>query len=203
MKLTTNDLEFIKFVKRECRRTKIKCIFKNTKSVKLSEENNTRCSGYFDSENRELVVAMKHPQALAIIVHEYCHLTQWEEQIPLWKKADIALIKIDDWLNGKRIHNIRQHLSIARNLELDNEKRSVQTIRKWKLSIDLDLYIKRANAYIHFYNYLYYSRSWSKPSNTPYTNKRIVRLMSSRFNMKYDDLSPKIHKIFTDENIGF
>ena len=28
MKLTTNDLEFIKFVKRECRRTKIKCIFK-------------------------------------------------------------------------------------------------------------------------------------------------------------------------------
>lgn len=201
MKLTTNDLEFIKFVKRECRRTKIKCIFKNTKSVKLSEENNIRCSGYFDSENRELVVAIKHPQALAIIVHEYCHLTQWEEQIPLWKKSDIALTKIDDWLNGKRIHNIRQHLSIARDLELDNEKRSAKTIRKWKLSINVKEYIQKANSYIHFYNYIYYTRRWSKPKNTPYTNKQIQALMSDRFNMRYDMLPTKIHNAFVAAKI--
>jgi len=196
-----NDLAFIDFVKQECKRVGIKCILKNVKSVKLSEGSNARCSGYFDSENKELVVSMKRPDSLAILVHEYCHLTQWEEQIPLWKKADISLTKIDEWLCGKEIRNIKKHLAIARDLELDNEKRSAKMIRKWKLSINIKDYIQKANSYIHFYNYIYYTRKWSKPRNTPYTNKQIQAIMSDRFNMRYDVLPEKIHNAFVAAKI--
>jgi len=196
-----NDLAFIDFVKQECKRVGIKCILKNVKSVKLSEGSNARCSGYFDSENKELVVSMKRPDSLAILVHEYCHLTQWEEQIPLWKKADVSLTKIDEWLCGKEIRNIKKHLAIARDLELDNEKRSVKMIRKWKLSINIKDYIQKANSYIHFYNYIYYTRKWSKPRNTPYTNKQIQAIMSDRFNMRYDVLPEKIHNAFVAAKI--
>ena len=196
-----NDLAFIDFVKQECKRVGIKCILKNVKSVKLSEGSNARCSGYFDSENKELVVSMKRPDSLAILVHEYCHLTQWEEQIPLWKKADVSLTKIDEWLCGKEIRNIIKHLAIARDLELDNEKRSAKMIRKWKLSINIKDYIQKANSYIHFYNYIYYTRKWSKPRNTPYTNKQIQAIMSDRFNMRYDVLPEKIHNAFVAAKI--
>ena len=196
-----NDFAFIDFVKQECKRVGIKCILKNVKSVKLSEGSNARCSGYFDSENKELVVSMKRPDSLAILVHEYCHLTQWEEQIPLWKKADISLTKIDEWLCGKEIRNIKKHLAIARDLELDNEKRSAKMIRKWKLSINIKDYIQKANSYIHFYNYIYYTRKWSKPRNTPYTNKQIQAIMSDRFNMRYDVLPEKIHNAFVAAKI--
>ena len=196
-----NDLAFIDFLKQECKRVGIKCILKNVKSVKLSEGSNARCSGYFDSENKELVVSMKRPDSLAILVHEYCHLTQWEEQIPLWKKADVSLTKIDEWLCGKEIRNIKKHLAIARDLELDNEKRSVKMIRKWKLSINIKDYIQKANSYIHFYNYIYYTRKWSKPRNTPYTNKQIQAIMSDRFNMRYDVLPEKIHNAFVAAKI--
>jgi len=196
-----NDLAFIDFVKQECKRVGIKCILKNVKSVKLSEGSNARCSGYFDSENKELVVSMKRPDSLAILVHEYCHLTQWEEQIPLWKKADVSLTKIDEWLCGKEIRNIKKHLAIARDLELDNEKRSAKMIRKWKLSINIKDYIQKANSYIHFYNYIYYTRKWSKPRNTPYTNKQIQAIMSDRFNMRYDVLPEKIHNAFVAAKI--
>mgnify|MGYP003337777750 FL=1 len=196
-----NDFAFIDFVKQECKRVGIKCILKNVKSVKLSEGSNARCSGYFDSENKELVVSMKRPDSLAILVHEYCHLTQWEEQIPLWKKADVSLTKIDEWLCGKEIRNIKKHLAIARDLELDNEKRSVKMIRKWKLSINIKDYIQKANSYIHFYNYIYYTRKWSKPRNTPYTNKQIQAIMSDRFNMRYDVLPEKIHNAFVAAKI--
>ena len=74
MKLSTTDLEFIAYVKQECKRLGIKCMLRPTKSIKLGTT--SRCSGYFDSENKELVVAMKQKGSLSILVHEYCHLTQ-------------------------------------------------------------------------------------------------------------------------------
>ncbi len=199
--MTKNDLAFIQYVKQECKRTGITCIFKNTKSITLNKELNTKCSGYFDSENKELVVSMKHADALSLLVHEYCHLTQWEEGIPLWEKAGTSGMKLDEWLEGKRIKNIKTHIAVVRDLELDNEKRSVKMIKKWDLSINIKKYTKRANAYIHFYNYLFHTRRWSKPTNSPYTNKQVIKIMSYQFNMDYSKLSDKIYKTFVAAKI--
>ena len=109
--------------------------------------------------------------------------------------------KIDNWLGGKRVHNIKKHLAVSRDLELDNERRTVKLINKWKLSIDVKDYVKKANSYVHFYNWMYYSRKWSSPGNSPYTNSDIQAVMSTRFNMKYDELTPRVYNAFAKANI--
>lgn len=193
------DKEFIKYVKQECKKHNIKCILKNTQSVKLSDS--SRCSGYFDGV--QLVVAMNRPDAMLILVHEYCHLTQWAEKLPLWGECEDedSHNKVEEWLVGENVHNIEKYMGLCRDLELDNEKRSVKLIKQFNLKIDTELYIKKANAYVQFYNYMLYSRKWSKPANSPYKNKRLLDAMPSKFNMDYTKISKRILKIFEEEGI--
>lgn len=194
-----NEKEFIKFVKQECKKHNIKCILKNTKTVKLDET--SRCSGYFDEEN--LVVAMNRPDAIQILVHEYGHLTQWAEQCDVWIQCgkNESHDKLYRWLNGEKVRNIQKAIALCRDLELDNERRSVKLIKKFNLNVDIDLYIKKANAYVQFYNYLMVSRKWCKPNNSPYKNRRLLRVMPAKFNMDYKKLSKKVLRIFIEENI--
>lgn len=198
----SKEQAFVKWIKKECKKYKVKCSLRNTSYLVVS--NNIRCSGYFSDEDEKapvLAVAMKNPQWLEILVHEYCHLTQWIDGIDLWKKADKSLVLVDEWLSGKTVCNINYHLSVARDLELDNEKRSVALIKKWDLNIDVENYIKKANAYIQFYNYLKKTRRWSKPNNQPYKNEEIVNIMSTKFNMNYKKMSKRVEKVFINENI--
>lgn len=192
--------EFIKHVKQECKKHNINCVLKNTKTVKLTDDND-RCSGYFDEES--LVVAMNRPDALQILVHEYCHLTQWVEQCDSWVASvkNESHDKLYRWLAGEDIKDIKKAISICRDLELDNEKRAIKMIKRFNLPIDIDIYIKKANAYVQYYNYLPISRKWCSPKNTPYKNNRLVELMSSKFNMNYNKLTKRLLKAFTEENI--
>ena len=192
--------EFIKHVKQECKKHNIKCVLKNTKTVKLTDDND-RCSGYFDEEH--LVVAMNRPDALQILVHEYCHLTQWVEQCDIWITSvkNESHDKLYRWLAGEEVKGIEKAISICRDLELDNEKRAVKMIKYFNLPIDIDIYIKKANAYVQYYNYLLISRKWCSPKNSPYKNDRLVEAMSSKFNMNYNKLTKKLLKAFTEENI--
>jgi len=190
---------FIAFVKAECRKEGVKCDLRNTYYVKVSDS--IQASGYFDESVPILVCSMNRKDSIEILVHEYGHLTQWRENIPLWKKANDANLAIDEWLGGKNIRNIEKHIANARDLELDNEKRSAKLIKEFELPINVENYIKKANSYIHFYNYLLISRKWSNSKNSPYSNKRIMEIMSPKFNMGYKKLSKKIEKIFIEEGI--
>jgi hypothetical protein len=195
-----NTKEFIKHVKLECKKHNVKCILKNTKTVKLTDDND-RCSGYFDEEN--LVVAMNRPDAIQILVHEYCHLTQWVEQCDLWVASvkNESHDKLYRWLAGEEVKGIEKAISICRDLELDNEKRAVKVIKRFNLPVDIDIYIKKANAYVQYYNYILLSRKWCNPKNTPYKNERLVEAMSTKFNMDYSKLTNKLLKIFEEEKI--
>ena len=199
MKYTKNEKDFITHVKSECRKYGFKCSLRQVKYVKLSK--GIKCSGWFDEDKKELVVSMNRPDWIEIMAHEYCHLTQYIDGIPLWKKSIESLTLVDEWFEGKNIKNVSKHLGNCRDLELDNEKRTVKLIKKFNLNVDLDNYIKKANAYVHFYNYLKISRRWSKPENSPYKNKRLKAAMSNKFNMNYKKLPVKIEKIFREENI--
>ena len=199
MRYTKDQLKFIEFVKTECKKHNFKCSLRNVKYVKLSKE--IRCSGWFDETDRELVVSMNRPDWIEILAHEYSHLTQYVDKIPLWQKSIESLNKVDEWFEGKKIRNIDRHLGYCRDLELDNEKRTVKLIKKFKLSVDLDNYVRKANSYVQFYNYLKISRRWCKPENSPYKNKRLLSAMPNKFNMNYKKLPIRIEKIFREENI--
>jgi len=86
---TAKDLDFIKYVKSRCKEHGVKCFLSNTKSVKLQE--GVRCSGYFDETVPVLASSMNREDWKEILAHEYCHLTQWVEQIPLWVQAETSL----------------------------------------------------------------------------------------------------------------
>jgi hypothetical protein len=200
-----NDKAFIQFVKDECKRLGVKTHIKDVKYVKLSPT--IKCSGYFDEadpvKGAILAASMGKPDGLEILVHEYCHLTQWQDGFHLWKKAGRALPVIDEWLEGKykRPETLNRAFEIAIGLERDNEMRSVRMINEWGLNIDVDRYIKRANAYLMFYNWLRQTRKWSKPNNTPYSNKRIVAAMPANFKLDYSKLPKRFETIYREENI--
>lgn len=197
--MTANDKKFIQHVKEQCAEYGIKCIIRHVKYVKLS--GNIQCGGWFDEEGKELVCASNRPDFLQILVHEFSHLTQWIDQCEAWKKGIGGVGYVDEWLSGKKVPNIRKHLAYSRDLELDNEKRAVKHIKKFGLSINIEDYIRRANAYVQFYNHMYYTRKWATSKNSPYRNPRIIAAMPKTFHMNYEKMSKKVEKVFREEMI--
>lgn len=193
-----NTQQFVDFVSEECKKHGVKFKLKKSSYVKLS--GNIKCSGWFDGVKKELVVAGGSTQWLSVLVHEYGHLTQWAENAKVWKEAD-NISNIDEWLNGKDVPEIKKALAKTRDLELDNEKRSVKLIKEWNLPIDTKEYTQKANAYVQFYNYLYYTRRWCTPTNSPYKNPAIYKKMPTIFKMNYKKLSEKYMKVFVDSGI--
>jgi hypothetical protein len=198
-KKTAKEQRFINMIKRNCKKYGIKCELRNVKYLKLS--GNIKCSGYFDETDGKLVVAMNRRDWIEILAHEYCHLTQWIDGVSVYKLGGNAVSKVDEWLEGKNIRSIKKWLGYARDMELDNEKRTVALLTNWGFGLDLKLYVKKSNAYVQFYNYLYHSRKWSKPENSPYTNRNVLAAMPTKFNMNYEEMDEDIFKLFQREGI--
>lgn len=200
MSKNKNVKDFIQHVKEHCKEVGIKCDIRPVNYLVLS--GNIRCSGYFCEETMKLVVAGKSKDWLGILVHEYAHLTQWQDtRTNIWKRGSTGVTNLDDWLGGKKIRSVKKAIEWSRDLELDNEKRSVKLIKKWKLPIELNDYIKKANAYIQFYNWMRYSKRWSRPGNAPYSNKAIYEAMPANFRMNYKKMSDKYLKLYKEQNI--
>lgn len=195
----TNTQQFVEYVKQECKKYGVKLKLKKSRYLVLS--GNIKCSGYFDDTGRELVVAINRTDWLAILVHEFAHLTQWVDNCKPWRDLGDSINKVDDWLTGKRVTGIKKALARCRDLELDNEKRSVNLIKKWDLPIDIKLYTQKANAYINLYNRMLVTREWPKPNNSPYTNPAVYKKMPRIFKMNYRKMSDKYHKVFEDAGL--
>lgn len=195
----SNVQEFIKHVKSECRVHGIKFRLKPTKTVSTSD--NIKCVGYCEPDDlKELIVAKKNQNWLMTLVHEYAHLTQWIDQCKEWKDT-YKIDNVDDWLNGKEVPNIEKALAKTRDMELDNEKRTVKLIKKWNLPIDIKTYTRKANAYVQYYNYLYHTRRWMHPDNSPARNPKVWKKMPASFRMNYQVMEEKYIKIFEEAGI--
>lgn len=194
----SNTTRFVKHVRSECKKYGIKFLLKRSKYV--ITEGNIRCVGWFDDIKKELVVAGKDRNWLLTLVHEYAHLTQWADKCKEWQDTE-SIGNIDDWLNGKEIKNPKRALAKTRDLELDNEKRSVKLIKEWNLPINIKIYTQKANAYIQFYNYMYLTRRWHPIKNSPSTNPKVYKQMPAIFSMNYKKLSEKYLKVFEDAGL--
>lgn len=195
-----NIKRFMNHVKAHCKQVGIKYDVRPVNYLILS--GNIRCSGYFCEETMKLVVAGKSKDWLGILVHEYCHLTQWQDKKSnIWNRGSTGVTHLDDWLSGKKIRSVKTAITNSRDLELDNEKRSVKMIKKWNLPIDIVDYTKKANSYIQFYNWMRFTRKWSRPGNAPYSNKNIYDAMPTTFRMNYKKMGDKYLKLYKQENI--
>lgn len=154
--------------------------------------------GYFDYSTKEFVVAMKNKMGFEILIHEYCHYLQWKED----RKYFLKLVKdcgiIFDWLDGKFYKKsiIESATRGVMELEWDCEKRSVDTIKKYKLDVNVEDYCRSANSYILFYHMVKENRQWYKKS--PYNTKLVNSMSSHLHDLDYyldrNNITEKQHK---------
>lgn len=136
--------------------------------------------GDFPKHPRITVAIGERPpkEWIGILLHEYCHFTQWLEQCDEWK----AYLK--NWRGIMR----EWEMSIVK-LELDCEKRTLELIKKLEIEhyIKPEEYIKNSNAYLGFYHIYFETGIWYKKS--PYSFKEILDKMPTK-SMSFEDLEP-------------
>ena len=138
--------------------------------------------GWFndDKTQKEFVVAMKRDCSFEIFVHEYCHYLQWKHHRRFFTKKAKGCDVVFNWLDGKRYSKkaVSQGIRDAIELEWHCETLVLQTIKRYKLDIDVDNYVRGANCYLFFYHTIEKLRAWCNNSRSPYS-KPLRRLAST------------------------
>lgn len=140
----------------------------------ITDENDGQtCAGWFDFEKREFHCATGREDWLEIYAHEYCHFTQWKDDY-FGDGGESGLMW--EWLAGEEYNDeeVRDAIRTSQLCEWDNEKRTIELIKKFNLPIPIELYTKKSNAYIMFYSLVQKHRKWSKPGYATYQNAKII-----------------------------
>lgn len=173
----------------------VKIILSNKNDVLFCTDSMDRSNGYFCGNPREFCVAVNKPQKqwLPVFIHEYNHFLQWKEKSKEW--FDCRDYFFDPWLSGKEYarRTINVGIRTIINVELDCEKRSVQMIKDRNLPINIDDYIKKANAYVLFYSIIKEKREWYNVS--PYDVSEIIDVMPNYFLDDYSKPPQKYKKL--------
>ena len=155
----------------------------------------SRVGGYFDDYNKQLVVYFDEC-FLDVLVHEFCHFKQWKEDCKVWRELGDSLDLMWKWLRHE-IELDKQTLNFifeaVSNLEKDCERRAVKLIKKYDLEIDLEKYIRSANTYLHFYDYVKEHRVWMKEEQGI---ESFVQVLSEVDCKEVKKSNPNIYKLF-------
>jgi hypothetical protein len=188
-----NLSEFTQVVTKEVEAAGGTVYFPQERAVKLNGEL-LECNGYWDFDSMTFAAAMDQPKdaILRLLVHEYGHFTQWKENReiywlavgnhPMAEKFGQRNIEsmFFGWLEGSEEYSqqvVEVICNVAKHLELDCERTTVELIRKYDLPIDLEDYIRRACAYVYFYNTLPETRKWYAVGKEPYNIPELLQLM--------------------------
>lgn len=178
--------EIVSEIRRRCRSFGVTFDLRPGGMVQLSPT--SKCSGFFDAYDERgprLVSATKldTEHFLGTLLHEYCHVTQWVENCTIWQEDEKWGMKYDTeaWLGSNRrcTDNMRKTFETRRDLEADNERRTVRLIKELRAPIDLPAYIQRANSYVHFYNAMIVTNRWYHPQCVPYKMPHVTKLFRS------------------------
>ncbi len=208
LKLVTynkNIDRFITDLQRRCKKYKITFLISGLDYVKWGDN---KSNGFFNPETSEMAISIGKPveKWLNTLVHESCHFDQWVQNCKEWRdmmayKPDACTQLFEYWVDGEKKITKEHAIKIAgimRDLELDNERRTIEKIKKYNLPINIKEYAKGAGAYVMFYNYIGKYKKWYKIGKEPYNNKKIRRLMPTNLYGKYDKLTLKLEKLFKE-----
>jgi hypothetical protein len=180
---------FIRSVKRQCKLYKVELVLSPSKLVVLTDDFKEECAGYFEDTEKALVVACGRPieEWMQLLVHEYCHMEQWKSD-ERWAEWMVACGKLWGWMAGETMLNKKQLSAVIDTmieLEKDCEVRAIDMIQKWKLPIDKEGYIQRANIYL--YSYAVIDKLKMFPTNC-YTDPLLLRYVPTTFMKSYRKL---------------
>lgn len=199
-----NEEKFLEDLNKKCEKHNI-TLYLPKKSVVDYENSTLKVSGYFSGDTETIAVACGKPKEkyLPILIHESCHLDQYLEKCILWDNLYVGKTNtydcMDRWIHGEEFSKKRMTDYINRciDLEFDCEVRSVKKIKKYKIDINVEKYIQKANSYILFYNYIKQKRTWYLKGKEPYSIKEVWKKMPTKFlkdyhnNFDYIDLYEK------------
>jgi len=166
----------------------LKTLIKNEVTAEFINQRNIDCgglavSGYFDETERVIRIGAKRSDWFPLFLHEYCHFCQWKEG----KFTDLDDIEdLDDWYKPDCLYDYETAEQLTRlyqKVELDCEKRVVRLIRKHKLPIDVEDYIRQANAYVYLYNLALEKKQWI--GKGPSGSKKLKGLSPPTFQRDY------------------
>lgn len=141
------------------------------------------CAGYFTGEVFAVAFGKPEEEWLKVFTHESCHMDQFLEDPIKWKEYDI-IDNIDPWLEHKKEFTPEElQIIIDKVIELeeDCERRTVTKIRDWELNINIEDYIKQANAYLFFYRFVQLTRAWYGGVDAFYRDPQILELCPDYF----------------------
>lgn len=203
-KLSKPLRKFVKDVRTTAKEYGVEIILSDKRSV----GDDKPCNGYFqDGDKPTLAVAcgQSFRKWLLVLVHESCHMDQWIEQVPEWTNNLLGTYEtmdiIDLWCDHKielSEEQLDEYIAIAREVELDCEKRSVEKIKEYNLPIDIDEYIQKANAYVWFYTMIKETRQWYKIGREPYNIKRVWSALPTHFVDDYNHVPKEYRELFLD-----
>lgn len=161
--------------------------------TKTVDSDGYQVGGYFDETRKVLAVATDRDEEswLGVLLHEYCHLTQWIEDQPVWRacRADMW-----DWLGGKRIKDPAASVRTVQEVEADCERRAIRLAREMDAPLNLEAYIRCANAYIHFHNVMADKRKWYRPGVVMAEIPELLAAANPTFDRDFSVTSPELRK---------
>ena len=196
-----NAKEFLKCVKEQCAESDIKVDLVDGKSIDV---NGTSCTGSFDDRAKILSVAINRPESewLPILAHEFCHFRQYKENTRAWRNLYCTVVGnticcvsiLDLWLSNEielTKEQLEKYINTTISVELECEIDTVELIKELELPINIDQYIKQANAYLLSYQAMRVFRRWTLRGRSVIKNKRIMTKMDTKFSYSYHDPLPK------------
>ena len=188
---------FLEATQNEMREKGVELYLKNTIHVRMPDEvgdlTGMPCSGWFtETPKLMFAVGMAKPfeQWALVYVHEFGHFTQWRDQIPEWQGVTIDGLYYDNFLNHwleRGLHfapwKVDKFINAIIAVEADCERRAIKLIEEYELPFDTEEYAQKANAYVHFYNYIRENKKWYIAGKEPYHIPEVY----SQFNTTIDD----------------
>lgn len=174
---------FENHVQKTCSNYKIKLLKQKRGKLLI---NSIPLNGYFSASSKELAFTYlpSSNDWIEILVHEFSHMLQFINNKDEYMDFEQISIIFDDWLNKKielsddKLNNLIKKIAL---MEQDADKIAVSLIRDYRLDIDIDNYIQKANAYHLFYFEVMKIRKWYTIGNEPYNNFSLIKNMPKIF----------------------
>jgi len=186
---------FVSNVKRRCKNNGVELVLSPSRTVVLTDTFSSDCSGYFDGEDKALVVACGKPfeDWIEILIHEYSHMEQWLTD-SRWKHWEDTCLALWDWMDKARMLNSTQLNNVIDSmieLERDCEVRALNNIKKWNLPINKSMYKRKSNLYLYSYRLM---PELKKFPTGIYDNKHILSMCPPRMLKNYKKVPANIRK---------
>lgn len=158
--------EMIDFISHETEKAGFQILLQDSEKTNV---NGVECSAFFDAKLRVLAVAKRHQNFFENLVHEFCHLRQYEVNCEAWSKGSVDGVDssdiLDYFLNGTvKLTNEQLKDVVDRIIEVEWDCES--RVKKYLRDISdypkesLALYDVNAFMYMRFYRAVEYFKKW-------------------------------------------